>query len=101
LLVYYKIYSKMGIGGRLQGIKNGLRGPLEMFGDYAYLAIADGVPFPLNLNPDVTNDPAFASNPEAVFAKVAWPTPFWGCDEWPVTELDFHRVFNSPWPMAH
>jgi len=101
LLIYYKIYSKMGIGGRLQGILKSLRGPLEMFGDYAYLVIADGVPYPLNLSPDVVNDPAFQANPTAVFNKVAWPTPFWGSDEWPVSVLDFHTVHNCPWPMPH
>ena len=101
LLIYWKIYSKMGIGGRLQGMKNGLQGPLEMFGDYAYLAVAEHVPFPLNLSPDATADPAFASDPEAIFAKVAWPTPFWGDDEFPVTVLDFHTVHNCPWPMPH
>ncbi|SIO37900.1 hypothetical protein SAMN05444166_4226 [Singulisphaera sp. GP187] len=101
LLVYYKIYSKMGIGGRLQGLTKSLREPLEMFGDYVYLVVADGIPYPLNLSPDSTNDPAFASDPNAVFAKVAWPTPFWGADEWPVTELDFHKIPNSTWPMPH
>ena len=101
LLIYYKIYSKMGIGGRLEGILKTLRNPLEMFGDYAYLVIADGIPYPLNLSPDVCNDPAFQSNPTAVFSRLAWPTPFWGADEWPVSVIDFHTVHNCPWPMPH
>ena len=101
LLIYYKIYSKMGIGGRLQGILKTLKAPLEMFGDYAYLVIADGVPYPLNLNPDLYNDPAFQSDPSAVFSRVAWPTPFWGSEDWPVSVIDFHTVHNSPWPMPH
>lgn len=101
LLIYWKIYSKMGIGGRLQGIKKGLEAPLEMFGDYAFLAIADNIPYPLNLSPDVTNDPAFAEDPNAVFSKVAWPTPFWGADEFPVSVLDFHAVHNCTWPLPH
>lgn len=101
LLVYWKIYSRMGIGGRLQGILKDIAGPLEIFGDYAYLAVADGVQYPLNLSPDVTNDPSFASDPAQVFAKVAWPTPYWGRDEFPVTVLDFHAIHNCPWPMPH
>ena len=101
LLVYYKIYSKMGIGGRLSGILKSLQGPLEMFGDYAYLVVAEGTPYPLNLCPDVYNDPAFKADPKMVFGKVAWPTPFWGADEWPVTELDFHKTLNGTWPMPH
>lgn len=101
LLIYWKIYSKMGIGGRLNGILKSLGGPLEVFGDYCYLVVAENVPFPLNLPPDVANDPEFAANPEAVFAKVAWPTPFWAASEWPVSPLDFHRISGCPWPMAH
>jgi hypothetical protein len=101
LLVYWKIYSKMGIGGRLQGIRKDITGPLEMFGDYVYLAVADGIPYPLNLCPADTTDPAFISDPSKVFAKVAWPTPFWGQGEFPVSVLDFHAVHNSAWPMPH
>jgi hypothetical protein len=101
LLVYYKIYSKMGIGGRLQGLNRDYRRPLEIFGDFAYVVVAEGVPFPLNLPPDVVNDPAFQSDPQAVFARTAWPTPFWADDDWPVSVLDFHAVHNSTWPMAH
>jgi hypothetical protein len=101
LIVYYKIWSKMGMGGRLHGIKRDLSEPLEMFGDYVYLEVAENTPFLLNLSPDKCNDPSFSSNPQAVFDAVAWPTPFWADDEWPVSELDFHVVPNSPWPLAH
>ena len=92
LLIYYKIYSKMGIGGRLQGINRDYRRPLEIFGDYAYVVVAEGVPFPLNLPPDVVNDPSFQADPNAVFSRTAWPTPFWADDEWPVSVLDFHTM---------
>ena len=103
LLVYYKIWSKMGMGGRLAGINQAYRGPLEMFGDYCYLVVAENTPFPLNLSPDVVNAPGFSSNPEQVFARTAWPTPFWaiGHDEWPVSCLDYHKIPNTAWPMAH
>lgn len=101
LLVYHKIYSKMGIGGRLSGLQRGLRGPLEMFGDYCFIAIAKDVPYPLNLPPSVQN--SVALDPESsteVFDRVAWPTPFWADDSWPVSVLDFYPIANSPWPMA-
>jgi hypothetical protein len=97
LLVYWKVYSKMGIGGRLKGIDKDYRGPLDLFGDYCYLVLAEGVPYPLNLPPAVQME----ADPEEVFGRVAWPTPFWADDDWPVTLLDFHRVPNSPWPMSH
>ncbi len=101
LLIAWKIYSKMGIGGRLQGLRKDYRWPLEIFGDYCYLVIADGTPYPLNLSPEVTTDPAFLEDPEAILEKVKWPTPFWGAGEWPVTELDFHEQFDVPWPLPH
>ncbi len=102
LIVYWKIYSRMGIGGRIAGLNPKYRNPLEMFGDYCYVVVAEGVPFPLNLSPDVMADPAFASNPRAVFDKVAWPTPFWAADgKWPVSVLDFHKVDQCPWPLPH
>lgn len=101
LLIYWKIYSRMGIGGRLQGIRKELKDPLEIFGDYCYIVVAENIPFPLNLPPDLTTNPDFAADPQAVFDKVAWPTPFWAADEWPCTELDFHIIPNSTWPMPH
>ena len=100
LMVYWEIYSKMGIGGRLQGMLDSYRKPLEMFGDYCYLAVADTLAFPLNLSPDFVSGPESA-DPDKVFGRVAWPTPFWVDDEWPCSALDFHAVHNSPWPMPH
>jgi hypothetical protein len=101
LLAYWKIYTKMGIGGRLNGMNPEYRGPLDMFGDYCYLAIADNCQFPLNLSPDITNNPELRASPQAIFARTAWPTPFWGDDEFPVTVLDFHKIPQCPWPLAH
>lgn len=101
LIVYYKIYSKMGAGGRLQGIAKHYREPLERLGDYVYLVVADGCPFPLNLPPDTPERPEVVENPETIYEMLAWPTPFWAMGEWPCTELDFHEVFNSAWPRPH
>jgi len=101
LIIYYKIYSKMGLGGRLQGANKDFRPALEMFGDYCLIVVTESCPFPLNLPPDVTNDPSFGSDPELVFARTAWPTPFWGADLWPVAVLAFHKVHQCAWPMPH
>jgi hypothetical protein len=100
LLVYWKVYSKMGIGGRLTGMPRKMRGPLEMFGDYCYLVIARDVPFLLNLPPALMarRDPEAAAE---ILDRVAWPTPFWAHGGWPVSCLDFHKVANTPWPMSH
>jgi hypothetical protein len=101
LLVYYKIWSKMGVGGRLSGINQHYRGPLEMFGDYCYLVVAENTRFPLNLSPDVYNSPEFRQDPQMVFDKLSWPIPYWGAEQWPVSMLDFHVIPENPWPMAH
>lgn len=105
LLVYYKIYSKMGAGGRLQGLNPDYREPLEKLGDYVFLEVAENCPFPLNLPPDVKDLPEYTSDPAAwdqmILEMLAWPTPFWAADEWPCTEQDFHSTFNCPWPRPH
>jgi hypothetical protein len=99
LIVYFQVWSKMGIGGRLPGMDYRLRGPLnELFGDYCYLVVAPSVPFPLNLPPDLVNAPGGF---DKVLTATQWPIPFWAGrgDWWPVTHLDFFSLFNSPWPL--
>lgn len=97
LLVYYKVWSKMGIGGRLSGVDESQVEPLEMFGDYVYLAIAPGVPFPLNLSPELQANQDW----EQTKQNFAWPIPYWADESWPVSVLDFHPVANCAWPMSH
>lgn len=101
LVVYWKIWSKMGIGGRLPGCTKEYGKALEMFGDYAYIVVAADTQYPLNLPPHLTNDPSFSADPDKVFGRTAWPTPFWAKDAWPVSCLDFHPVANCSWPLPH
>ena len=101
LLVYWKIWSKMGIGGRLPQVKDGVRESLEVFGDYCYIVVAKGVRAPLNLPPSLV-DQQYATDDElrrSVFTRAAWPTPFWADGKWPVALLDFIKIPNSVWPM--
>lgn len=98
LICYYEIYSKMGIGGRIKdAVPKELREVLEQFGDYCYLVIADGVPYPINLPPQVQAQ----ADMEEVFSRLEWPTPFWLDDSWPWTEFVFHDVPRHLWPMSH
>lgn len=101
LLVFYQIWSKMGLGGRLWNQSPSIRAATEPFGDYCYLVVAETIPFPLNCPPDVYNDPTFVTDPHKVFTRFAWPTPTWYDDRWPVACLDFHQQHNCPWPMPH
>lgn len=97
LLVYWKIYSKMGAGARLSGIPQELRAVLDGYGDYCYLVVAENHRFPLNLPDSVT-----ASAPdEEILRRLSWPTPFWKDDTWPVTPIAFHGVPGQVWPMSH
>lgn len=97
LCVYWKVYSKMGMGGRLAGMKPDLRQPLDFYGNYVHLVMAEGVPYPLNLPTDVVA----SATDEEIKKRLEWPTPFWADDTWPFTELVFHSVPREIWPMSH
>jgi hypothetical protein len=97
LLVYWKVYSKMGMGGRLTGSTQEMKDILEGYGDYCFLAIAEHTPYPLNLSTDVIQQ----SDDQAIMQRVGWPTPFWADDAWPFVPLVFHSVPRSVWPMSH
>lgn len=94
LMVYWKIYSKMGMGGKLAGIKQDLRQPLDFYGDYVYLVVAPGVNYPLNL-------PNIQGTDEEIKQALQWPTPFWADDAWPFSDLAFHTVPRELYPMSH
>lgn len=97
LMVYHKIYSKMGVGGRLAGANPADREALEVFGDYVYLVVADGVPWPLNLPHDLFE----AGDLNAIAQRLQWPTPFWADDGWPFVPFEFHSRPRKVWPMSH
>ena len=97
LLVYYEIWSKMGCGAKLAGMKAPLAGPLETaVGDYAYLAICESCPYPLNFPMDLLQS---AEGDEQIRDAFAWPIPTWKDDRWPVSVLDFYPRTDSPYPI--
>jgi hypothetical protein len=95
LLMYWKVYSKMGMGGRLTGADPELKDFLEQFGDHCYLVIAEDIPYPLNLPTKVP------MTPEEMKFRVQWPTPFWADSVWPMTPVYFHSIPRKVWPMSH
>lgn len=97
LLVYWKIYSRMGAGGRLSGVASDLREPLEAMGNYCYLVVCSECEFPLNISPDLIENP----DVNAIKQALQWPTPFWADDAWPFTPIVFHPRPRHVWPMSH
>ena len=120
LIVYWKVWSKMGMGHKLAGIDQGATADLERFGTYTYLVVCNSLDYPLNL-PDIetpmvdpmtgqpmidpmTGEPAMVplwENDQEVSQRVQWETPFWADDAWPFTPLAFHKIPRSIWPMSH
>lgn len=103
LLVYWKVYSKMGPGPHLYAIAKGaadeaiVEQMLPLFSDNCMLVIAEGVEHPINLKPDVLLE----ADPSQPIVDAEWPTPFWKVGQWPCTTLAFHWVAGSPYGMSH
>lgn len=104
LVVWYEIYSKCGAGARLSGMHLPVKEHLEeVIGDYAYLAIAPAVPFPLNCSSrslQVGGTTGKGLSDAEVKAKFSWPIPYWADDRWPIEVIDFYQDPDSAWPVA-
>lgn len=96
LLVYWKIYSKMGLGGRMSGAAQDLAPMLDPLGDYCFLAVCDRVDYPLNLPLEV-----LSQGVEAIQEAAQWPTPYWADGAWPFARIEFHTRPRKVWPMSH
>lgn len=125
-VVYYKFWSRMGIGARLQSKQ--ARNPMlsaidEMCGDYTWVVVTDCCDYPLNFGPTVIEQaqqaeeqaalaqqfqaatgqmvPPMESSTDIVKAATAWPDPFFLDidDPWPVTELSYFTRPGSPYPV--
>lgn len=95
LLVYWKIYSKMGLGARMSGIKQDQREMWDRFGDFCYLVIAEEIDWPINLPVEIMG------SDQEIAQRIQWPTPYWADDAWPFSYLAFHEVPRHVWPMSH
>ena len=116
-MVYWKVYSKMGLGGRLRDNKKDgeaqwdlgwIGDRLEDFGDFCYVVVAEGVPHPLNIPPSlmqgemkVNEETGEEQLPDELFLAAQWPIPFWADNDWPVTEIVFNEKPGSIWPISH
>lgn len=104
LVTYYKIWSKTGMGDRLKDAPKDNKGVFDALGRYCFLVICEGVPYPLNVPPEVMQEEVDEQTglPASVFTRVAWPIPFYAePNGWPFTMLAFHRKPGYAWPVSH
>lgn len=93
---YYKIYSKGGVGARLTDVNFELKDQLEqLVGPYAYIVVAQGIPFPLNAPTETIR----TATDDEIAQMFRWPIPYWRDDRWPCAKLDFYTQDNSPYPI--
>ncbi len=99
IVVWHEIWSKMGPGSRMvRHMDTGLREHLErVVGDYAYIAIASNVPWPLNCPSEKMRG---GMTDEEVRQAFSWPTPLWADDRWPCEVCDFYPNPDSAYPVA-
>lgn len=104
LITYWKIWSKTGLGDRLKDSPPDSRGIFDAIGENAYIVVAAGVDFPLNVPPAMLAEEVSPESglPDALFTAVQWPIPFWAdSNGWPFTMLSFHRKPGYVWPISH
>lgn len=110
MIEWYEIWSRCGVGPRHTANTHSIIDDFdETVGDYAYLCVANGVPFPLNAPPtnffaDGDRPPA---SPEDVAKMFEWRFadygdlfPCWKDHRWPVALLSFNKLPNTPWALA-
>jgi len=97
IITYWKIYSRMGVGGRLRDVDEGYRETLDSYGDNCFLVIADGCDYPLNVPDEIIA----SANDEDIQQRLQWPLPYWMNGTWPVEIFEFHKIPRQIWPMSH
>ena len=98
IVVWWEIFSKMGVGSRMTDMHQGIKATLEKaVGDYAYLAIAPNVPYPLNCPTEVLRNGA---SMEEVGRKFRWPIPLWTDGRYPVEVFDLYDNTDPDDPSA-
>ena len=103
LVTFYKVWSKTGMGDRFKDSPKENKGFFDTVGRYVYLVICEGVPYPLNLPPDILSEQVDETGlPPSIVPRVSWPIPFYADPNgWPFTMLAFHRKPGYAWPISH
>jgi hypothetical protein len=104
ICVYYEVWSRMGVGHRLVGASEEMKqvaDALDAIGPYVHLVIAPGVPYPLNLPPELVENGVISQ--EEIRARLEWPIAFFddaASNPWPCTCLDFYPNCDNPWASS-
>lgn len=111
--VWYEIWSKGGVGSRMNHDGDGdfrqLPRPLhdafdDAVGDYAYLCVCPATPWPLNAPSGkirkIEADQDIAKLFRWRAADYGPEFPAYKDHRWPVAILDFYRIGGSAWPVA-
>lgn len=105
LVVYWKIWSKTGLGDRLKDAPRDIKGKFDELGENCYIVVAEGVDHPLNIKPAMVAEDAeiMPGDQQTLFTAVQWPIPFWadGNNGWPFTTFAPHRKPGYIWPISH
>ena len=103
LIEYCDIWSKNGFGDRLKSsnrVSTKTEFDVSVFGDFTYIVVANGIPYPLNMPSSVIGK----EDPRHTYLRAQWPIPYWidsgGDDGWPVEKLGFYEDPNSVWPIS-
>lgn len=102
LVCYWEIYSKTGFGDRLKGANQSLMGAFDSIGQNCYIVVAEGVDFPLNIPPQLLQEPPDETGvPQGVFMAAQWPVPFWIEPRgWPFTLYALHSKPGYSYPVS-
>jgi hypothetical protein len=102
LVTYWEIYSKTGFGDRLKDAPKELRGKFDALGEYCYIVVCEGVDHPLNVSPDMLQEPVDETGvPPTMFRAAQWPIPYWADPGgWPCTILQWHGKPGYSYPIS-
>lgn len=130
-VVYWKFWSRMGCGARLQSkeSRNQMMDQLDQrLGDFCFFIVTDAIDYAANMSPMLfaqANEQASQNKQQMAMAMMSgqqvdpatmptdpmvivqqacsWPTPYYMDvdDPWPVTILEFHRRNGSPYAVPH
>lgn len=97
LIRWWEVWSIAGTGTQMAGFSDVMDSHFaEVVGDYAYVCVCEGVPWPLNAPVDQMRD----ASDDDVAEMFSWPVPFYLDQRWPCTALEVYREPRNPYPVA-